>query len=97
MDNLAVTVPSPTRVSMAALLALAALALPESLSAQGCAMCGTVGTGADDPLVKGMFVSILFMVSMPFAVCSSVGGWLWYRTRQARSLALPGETEDPAP
>lgn len=66
-----------------------ALALASEAGAQGCAMCGTVGQGKDDPLVQGLFASILFMVSMPAALVLAVGGWFFYRLRH-------GEPDEPA-
>jgi hypothetical protein len=45
-------------------------------------MCGTVGNGAEDPLVRGMFRSLVVMVSMPFSVVGAVSGWLYYRVRR---------------
>ena len=67
------------RVSALAVLVL--FALPALASAQ-CAMCGTVGQGKKDPLVKGMFASILFMVTMPFAVVGTLGRWIWTQHRR---------------
>ena len=64
-----------------AFIALCLLALIPIQAGAQCAMCGMVGQGPDDPLVKGMFRSILFMVSMPFALLFSVGGWLVYKLR----------------
>jgi len=63
------------------LLALVLAALPASAFGQ-CSMCGTVGQGAEDPLVRGMFVSTLVMVSMPFTVVALVGGWFYYKFRR---------------
>jgi hypothetical protein len=50
-----------------------------------CAVCG----GAED---NGYFWGVLFLMSMPFAVGSFVGGWLLYSYR--RASADPGP---PAP
>lgn len=55
-----------------------------------CSMCGTVGLGADDPLVRGMFQSIVFLVSMPFVLLATVGGWLFLQIRDA---AVPEKPE----
>ena len=66
-------------IRLCAALAIVALALvlcPATADAQGCSMCRTVGQGPDDPVVKGMFTSLLFMVSMPVALVLGVGGWL---------------------
>jgi hypothetical protein len=51
-------------------------------TAYACAVCG----GAED---NGYFWGVLFLMSMPFAIGSFVGGWLLYSYRRAPS--------DPAP
>jgi hypothetical protein len=61
----------------------ALLTVPTELLAQGCAMCKTIG-GAEDPLARGLNVSILFLVSMPFFLLGSVGGWFYYLYRRSR-------------
>jgi hypothetical protein len=72
------------------------LSLPALALAQGCAMCGTVGQGSQDPLVRGMYYSILLMVSMPFAVVAVVGGWFVYRTRQGEGPGADhGKPDEP--
>ena len=45
-------------------------------------MCSQVGQGAGDPLVKGMFASIVLMVSMPAVLVLGVSGWFYHRTRR---------------
>lgn len=47
--------------------------------AQGCAMCRTSVGGAEDPLARGFYTSILFLMSAPYTVIATVGGWLAYR------------------
>jgi len=75
-----------SRALLGALAVSVLIAVTPGLSeAQGCAMCGTVGNGPDDPLVKGMFRSIMFLVAMPFAVVGSIGGWLAYNSRRTVS------------
>jgi hypothetical protein len=39
-------------------------------------------------VVRGYFWSILFMMSMPFAVLGSFSGYLYLLVRQARSAAM---------
>jgi hypothetical protein len=63
-----------------AVLAVLLLAPPSAL-AQGCAMCGTAVQDASDPLARSLSSSVLFMMSMPFALFITVGGWLFYRHR----------------
>src|SRR5262245_7834880 len=50
--------------------------LPTAIYA--CAVCG----GAED---NGYFWSVLFLMSMPFAIGSFVGGWLLYTYRRGPS------------
>lgn len=46
--------------------------------AQACAVCG----GSED---NGYFWGVLFLMSMPFAVGSFVGGWLVYSYRRGQA------------
>lgn len=52
--------------------------------AQGCAMCKTALGGPDDPLARGLNISILFLLSMPFALLATVGGWFFFLFRRDR-------------
>jgi hypothetical protein len=52
-----------------------------------CAVCG----GAED---NGYFWGVLFLMSMPFAIGSFVGGWLLYNYRRA-SAAPASSTPTP--
>ena len=59
--------------------------------AQGCAMCVTALGGPEDPLGRGISISILFMLAMPFALVATVGGWFIYmfqRERRRSTLRL---------
>jgi hypothetical protein len=66
-------------------------------AAYACAVCG----GAED---NGYFWGVLFLMSMPFAIGSFVGGWLLYSYRRASSEpatstptpAIEGRTPRPA-
>jgi hypothetical protein len=63
---------------------LTALTLfPSEGLAQGCAMCKTALSGAEDPLAIGIFWSALLMMSMPFVLFASIGGWIFYQYRSA--------------
>ena len=44
-------------------------------------MCGTATGGAGDPLARSLSISTLFMLSMPFLIFLSVGGWLAWRLK----------------
>ena len=61
-----------------------ALMLPAEVLAQGCAMCQTVMPHGNDPMARGMFWSVLFLMTAPFAVGASIGGWLFYQYRSSR-------------
>lgn len=63
---------------------LVLLGSPEKAAAQGCAMCRTALAG-DDPLSQGIFWSVLLLMSAPFVVAGSIGGWLFYQYRRAHS------------
>lgn len=67
---------------LTALLPAVALSPSEGL-AQGCAMCKTALSGAEDPLAVGIFWSAMLMMSMPFVLFASIGGWIFYRYRVA--------------
>ena len=74
-------------VGAIAVLALLAIDLltPARSFAQGCAMCATYLNGTD-PRSDAFKTSILFLMSMPFLVVGTVGGWiLWmYRRKSIR-------------
>jgi hypothetical protein len=72
------------RSVLAAVLVAGLLTLPGELLAQGCAMCKTAVGGPEDPLARGLNVSILFLLSMPFVLAGSVGGWFFYMYRRTR-------------
>ena len=60
--------------------------------AQGCAMCKTALSGSEDPLAVGIFWSVMLMMTMPFVLLASVGGWIFYTYRNAsRSPHPPAE------
>ena len=66
--------------------------VPPDLLAQGCAMCQTLMPHANEPMARGMFWSVLFLVTAPFAVGISIGGWLFYQhwsARQAQRTTAP--------
>ena len=69
-----------------ACLVLSALALlfPSHVLAQGCAMCQTVMPHGSEPMARGMFWSVLFLMTAPFVVGVSIGGWLFYQHWHAR-------------
>lgn len=53
--------------------------------AQACAMCQTVMPRGDDPLARGLLLSMLILLAAPFVVSLAIGGWLYYCHRAARS------------
>jgi hypothetical protein len=79
------------RLVLAFAVACAILALSSSeVLAQGCAMCRTAVEGASDPLSRGISLSVLFMVSMPFAIFTTIAGWLYISHRRAGAGAEIG-------
>jgi hypothetical protein len=73
------------RWSVVVLIGIAVLVVsPHELVAQGCAMCKTALGGPEDPLARGLNISILFLMSMPFLLVAGVGGWLFYMFRRVR-------------
>lgn len=54
-------------------------------SAQACAVCW----GGDDPFARGLNVSIMFLISMPFLVGGSVMGVIYIAHQRARGVRWP--------
>lgn len=44
-------------------------------------MCRTVMPQANEPIARGMFWSVLFLMTAPFAVSAIIGGWLLQQYR----------------
>jgi hypothetical protein len=58
--------------------------------AHACAVC--VGSSAED---QGYFWGVLFLMAMPFALGSFIGGWLLYHYRRAQpGLIAPAPTTE---
>jgi hypothetical protein len=80
-----------------ALLGVGLISTSLPTTTYACAVCG----GAED---NGYFWGVLFLMSMPFAIGSFVGGWLLYSYRRAPSdpttstptPAAEGRTPQPA-
>lgn len=81
--------PSYLSVWLLACLWVALTLFPSEGLAQGCAMCKTALSGAQDPLAIGIFWSALLMMSMPFVLFASIGGWIFYQYRSAEQPAHP--------
>ena len=64
-------------------------AFTSSALAQGCAMCKTALSGTEDPLAVGIFWSAMLMMSMPFVLFASIGGWIFYQYRSADRPVYP--------
>ena len=71
-------------VLLAVLIVVAAA--QTSASAQ-CAMCGTTVSSSQDPLGRGMYLSILFMIGAPYLLFFSIAGWIFYVYRRAAKRA----------
>ena len=50
-----------------------------------CAMCGTALQDTDGPLTRGIFWSVVFLISLPYSIVAGFIGFLYWRFRQARS------------
>jgi hypothetical protein len=89
--------PGKTRAAMrrrsdsVAVLAAAAASLAARSAAAQCAMCGTAIQGSEDPLANGIFWSVLFLISLPYAIVGSfVVGLVWaYRRAKLRRERAP--------
>jgi hypothetical protein len=85
-------------ITLACLFVLAlVVTFPAPVLAQGCAMCRTVLPQASDPLARGFFWSFVVLISAPFAVGASIGGWLFYQYRSARRMQQPTVAVIPLP
>ena len=84
------------RVIVCVLVLVLVIACPP-VWAQGCAMCGTAVTSANDPLAKGLAMSILFMLAVPNLLIASIGGWIYHAHRRASRAqsAVAGEALSP--
>ena len=51
--------------------------------AHACAMCQTVLPRGDDPLARGLFWSVLILLTAPFVVTGAIGGWVYYHYRKS--------------
>lgn len=83
--NPAVTFSRNVAIAFLAVCVLA-LMLPTEILAQGCAMCQTVMPRGNDPLARGMFWSVILLMTAPFVIGASIGGWLFYQYRNARRI-----------
>lgn len=70
------------------------LAAGEAL-AQGCAMCQTLFPSANEHVTQGMLRSAFFLMSMPFVVFGSIGGWIAYRYWKTRPPRQPDQSVSP--
>ena len=50
--------------------------------AQGCAMCAN-SFAPDDPVTRAMSASVIFLLLTPYALCTGVAGWLYFRFRRS--------------
>jgi hypothetical protein len=68
-------------------MAMAALLLAATDASAQCAMCGTAIQG-DDPLARGILWSVLFLISLPYAI---VGAFVFTLFRLSRRERLRRE------
>ena len=74
---------------MGCAVVIAVAVLLDPIAAQACAVC--FGSSANDPFSRGINWGILFMMTMPFAVAGSIGGWLFYMYRPWRRPGRRGD------
>jgi hypothetical protein len=67
-----------SKAMLGALLGMGLIVTLLPTLADACAVCA----GAED---QGYFWGVLFLMSMPFAVSSFIGGWLLYSYRRAQA------------
>ncbi|RIK76892.1 MAG: hypothetical protein DCC67_13315 [Planctomycetota bacterium] len=78
--------PAFGRRTFAFAVALALVALSAS-AAHACPTCGAGYSEAGEAgqkMLNGWFWSIIFMMSMPFAIVASLGGYMYWIVRKAR-------------
>lgn len=70
-------------------LVLAALAVPIPGAAHACAVCGSGPGTPGDPVARGFYWGVLFLMVTPFAIAGAFGGWLFYMYWRARNGGRP--------
>ena len=50
-----------------------------------CAMCGTALQDQDGPLQRGIFWSVVFLISLPYSIVGGFIAYLYWRSRKVRS------------
>ena len=84
------------RVAPTFLAACCVGAAPQEALAQGCAMCQTLLSSANEQVTQGMLRSAFFLMIMPFVVFGSIGGWIFYRYwKMNRSHRAEGTLQPP--
>jgi heme/copper-type cytochrome/quinol oxidase subunit 2 len=73
------------RTLLSAFLTATLTLRPMSAAAQ-CAMCGTAMQNGDDPLNRGLFWSVVFLISLPYTIVTGfILAIVWsYRRSKAR-------------
>ncbi len=75
-------------------LLLAALVVQIPGPAHACAVCGFGQGTPGDPVARGFYWGVLFLVATPFTIVGAFGGWLAYmywRARRGGRMASPVE------
>jgi hypothetical protein len=63
--------------------------LPAGSAFAQCAMCGTALQDADGPLQRGLFWSVVFLISLPYSIVAGFVAFLYWRHRQTRTANRP--------
>jgi uncharacterized paraquat-inducible protein A len=75
----------PKLIQCAALLAVWLLIAAVAQACPNCTNSLAGGDEASQQLIRGYFWSILFMMSMPFAILFGLGGYMYLEVRRARA------------
>jgi hypothetical protein len=68
-------------IGVIAVMVIPFILLPDL--AEACAVCLAGESAGEDPAARGFYWGILFLMSMPFALVGSIGGWVFWKYRRA--------------
>ena len=68
-----------TNARFLALTLVAVAVVPADVLAQSCAMCATALSDANDPVTRAFNWSIIVLISAPYTLAATAGGWLLYK------------------
>lgn len=81
---------TPRSATLAVLGGLALPVLHRGLALAQCAMCGTAIQSPDEPLARGLFWSVLFLISLPYTIVAGfIAAIAWGMRRSRRAQSAP--------